>query len=217
MIVTIDGPAGSGKSSAAKGLAHRLGFEMLDTGAMYRAVALAILRAGLNFEEERELSQFLSHLRIELPAGRVVLNGEDVTLAIRAPEVTAFASKMAAIGAVREFLVEQQRAIATGRNMVCEGRDQGTVVFPNAECKFFFQADRLERARRRLKELQERGVAASLESVLADQDCRDRRDASRDISPMMPAPDARIIDNTHLTLEQVLDLLEQEVRPCLSA
>ncbi|HEV3143400.1 MAG TPA: (d)CMP kinase [Gemmataceae bacterium] len=217
MIITIDGPAGSGKSSAAKALAKRLGFEMLDTGATYRAVALAIMRAGIDSGDEQKLRQLLNGLRIEMPPQRVILNGEDITGAIRTPEISAVASKAAAIGVVREYLVGLQRAIAHGRNMVCEGRDQGTVVFPDAARKFFFTADREERARRRLKELLDKGGKATLESILAEQDARDLRDASRDISPMTPAPDAIIIDTTDLSPEQVLDVMEREIRPCMSA
>jgi CMP/dCMP kinase len=217
MIITIDGPAGSGKSSAAKALAQRLGFEMLDTGATYRAVALAILRAGIHFGDEEHLQQLLDNLHIDMPPQRVLLNGEDITTAIRTPEVSALASKVAAIGSVREFLVGLQRTIAQGRNMICDGRDQGTVVFPDAARKFFFTADRVERAQRRLKELLANGGTATLQSVLTEQDERDQRDASRDHSPLRPAPDAIIIDSTHLTLEQVLDQMEREIRPCLSA
>jgi cytidylate kinase len=215
MIVTIDGPAGSGKSSAAKGLALRLGFEVLDTGAMYRAVGLAVYRAKVELSKDDNLRQLLSRIRIELPPGQILLNGEDITSAIRTPEISAMASKVAAIRSVREFLVEQQQAIAAGRDMVCEGRDQGTVVFPDAECKFFLEADRVQRAQRRWRELEQCGTETTLDSVLADQDARDQRDASRDISPMAPAPDARIIDTTRFSLEQVIDLMEQEVRQCL--
>ncbi|HLW64935.1 MAG TPA: (d)CMP kinase [Gemmataceae bacterium] len=217
MIITIDGPAGSGKSSAAKALAQRLGFEMLDTGATYRAVALAIMRAGIDLGDEKHLRRLLSTLHIEMPPQRVLINREDITAAIRTPEVSALASKVAAIGIVREYLVGLQRAIAAGRNMICEGRDQGTVVFPDAACKFFITADRVERARRRWKELLAKGSSATLDSVLAEQDERDQRDASRDHSPLRPAEDAIVIDTTLLTLEQVLDLMERKIRPCLSA
>jgi CMP/dCMP kinase len=217
MIVTIDGPAGSGKSSAARGLAQRLGFEVLDTGAMYRAVTLAVRRASIPESNAAAIEALLAHIHIEMPPGRVLLDGEDITLAIRAPDIAQPASRLAALPVVRRFLAAQQRAIAQGRNMVCEGRDQGTVVFPDALCKFFFQADRVERARRRLAEQQAKGnQAATVESVLAEQDQRDERDAGRDTGPMAPALDAIRIDTTHLTLEQVIDRLEQEVRRCLS-
>ncbi len=216
MIVTIDGPAGSGKSSAARGLAARVGFEVLDTGASYRAVALAVIRSGKPNPPSAELDVLLARLCIEMPPGRVLLNGEDITQAIRTQEVSQVASCLAEFPAVRQFLVALQRQIASGRNVISEGRDQGTVVFPDAARKFFFQADPAERARRRLKELRERGnKSATLESVLAEQEQRDRRDAGRDLAPMVPAPGAIVIDTTHLTLEQVLDRLEREVRSCL--
>lgn len=216
MIVTIDGPAGSGKSSAARGLAARLGFQMLDTGAMYRAVALAVLREHIDETDTAALEALFARIHIEMPPGRVVLNGEDVSAAIRTAEISQTASRLAAIPLVRSFLVAQQRAIGHGRNMVTEGRDQGTVVFPDAARKFFFQADRVERARRRLAELQAHGEAATLERVLADQDERDRRDAARDTGPMVPAADAIVIDTTDVSLPQVIDRLEQEVRRCMS-
>jgi CMP/dCMP kinase len=218
MIVTIDGPAGSGKSSAARGLAQRLGFEVLDTGAMYRAVTLAVQRASISESNPAAIEALLAHIHIEMPPERLLLNGEDVTAAIRAPEIAQPASRLAAIPVVRRFLAAQQRAIAQGRNMVCEGRDQGTVVFPDAICKFFFQADRVERARRRLAEQQANGSKlATVDSVLAEQDQRDERDANRDTAPMTPAPDAIRIDTTRMSLEQVIDRLEQEVRRCLSS
>jgi cytidylate kinase len=215
MIVTIDGPAGSGKTSAARGLADRLGFEVLDTGAMYRAVALAARRAGVDADPGR-LAELLPEVRIEMPRGHVLLNGEEVSLKIRTPEVSQSASRVASVRAVREYLVGLQRDIARGRDMVCEGRDQGTVVFPEAVKKFFLQANRVERARRRLIDIHASGFSqTTLEQVLADQDERDKRDASRDLSPMVPAGDAIIIDTTDLTSDEVLNRLEQEVRPCL--
>src|SRR5438067_1380445 len=141
MIVTIDGPAGAGKSSAARMLAQRLGFEFLDTGAMYRAVALAALRAGLDLHDQAGLTRLLTTLTLDMPPGRVLLNGEDVTTAIRTGAVTAATSPVADSPAVRRHLVALQRAVAAGRDVVCEGRDQGTVVFPEAACKFFLKAD----------------------------------------------------------------------------
>ena len=216
MIVTIDGPAGAGKSSAARALAQRLGFEFLDTGAMYRAVALAALRAGLDLHDQQGLARLLGTLALDMPPGRVLLNGEDVTAAIRTPEVTAATSPVADSRAVRQHLAGLQRAIAGGRDMVCEGRDQGTVVFPDAACKFFLKADPVERARRRQREMEARGQAVDLDAVLRAQEERDRRDAARDLAPMVPAPDAIILDSTHLDLPQVVDLMEREVRRCLN-
>ncbi|HEX5270667.1 MAG TPA: (d)CMP kinase [Gemmataceae bacterium] len=216
MIVTIDGPAGAGKSSAARALAQRLGFEFLDTGAMYRAVALAALRAGLNLRDDAALGRLVGTLRIKLPPGRVLLDGEDVTAAIRTPEVTAATSPVADSKPVRQHLVGLQRAIAAGRDMVCEGRDQGTIVFPDAARKFFLKADPVERAIRRLGEMEARGESADLGSVLRAQEERDRRDAARDLAPMVPAADAILLDSTHLPLARVVDLMEGEVRRCLN-
>src|SRR5208283_2234632 len=153
MIITIDGPAGAGKSSAARALARRLGFEFLDTGAMYRAVTLAGLQAGLDLRDQDALSRLVAGLRIELADDRVFLNRQDVTFQIRTSQVTAASGQVADSPAVRQHLVKLQRAIALGRNMVCEGRDQGTIVFPDAGCKFFLVADPQERARRRQRDM----------------------------------------------------------------
>src|SRR5919201_384690 len=176
MIVTIDGPAGAGKSSTAKGLAPRLGFEFLDTGAMYRAVSLAALRAGVDWADEPALARLVEQIRIEMPPGRVLLDGEDVSELIRTPEVTRGSSVVAAVPAVRRRLVEVQRAIAAGRDMVCEGRDQGTVAFPDAGRKFFLTADAEERLRRRLKEMADKGDVVDPEALRQALEERDRRD-----------------------------------------
>jgi cytidylate kinase len=214
MIVTIDGPAGAGKSSAARALARRLGFDFLDTGAMYRAVTLAALRAGCDLDDEQALARLVAGLTLEMPPSRVVLGGEDVTDGIRTPEVTAGTGKVASSPAVRRRLGEWQRALAAGRNVVCEGRDQGTIVFPDAARKFFLVADPVERARRRHREMLARGEAVPWEDVLAAQQARDATDAARGIAPMVPAADALLLDSTGLTLEQVVDRMEQEVRRC---
>src|SRR5947209_649749 len=190
MIVTIAGPAGSGKSSAARELARRLGFEFLDTGAMYRAVSFALVRDGVSETDAAALQAWLPTLKLEVPPGVVRLDGEDIAGRIRTPEITALASRLAAIPAVRHFLVGLQRSVAEGRNLVCEGRDQGTVVFPQAERKFFLDADRTERARRRRRELAPRGMELPLSEVLRAQDERDERDKRRALAPMGPAPDA---------------------------
>jgi len=212
MIVTIDGPAGAGKSSAAKSLAQRLGFEYLDTGAMYRAVALSGLRAGIDLRSQESLTELLTTFRLEMPTGRVVVNGQDVTGQIRSLEVTAASGPVADSPAVRRRLVAMQRAIAAGRSMVCEGRDQGTIVFPDAACKFFLVAEPVERARRRQREMLARGENVPWEEILRAQEARDRRDALRDLAPMVPAADAIQLDSTHLSPEQIVDRMEQEVR-----
>jgi cytidylate kinase len=212
MIVTIDGPSGVGKSTVTKALAARLGFEYLDTGATFRAVALAVLRRGIGFDDHTAVAALLGELHIEMPPGHVLLNGEDVGAVIRTPEVSQGASRVAVIPTVRRFLAGEQQAAAEGRDMVCEGRDQGTFVFPHAGCKFFLTADPQVRAERRAAELVARGQHVTVEAVLADQEARDRRDAERDLAPMRPAHDAVILDTTHLTTEQVIDKLEQIVR-----
>lgn len=214
MIVTIDGPAGSGKSTAARLLAARLGFDYLDTGAMYRAVALALAPRGIEFADLPAVEAALPDIHIEMPAGRVLLNGEDVSLAIRTAEASQGASKVAVIPAVRRFLAAEQRRIAAGRDMVCEGRDQGTFVFPDAGCKFFLTADPQARAERRHRELAAKGECVTLEDVLAAQAERDARDAARDLAPMRPADDAVILDTTYLTADDVLARLEEVVRRC---
>jgi CMP/dCMP kinase len=217
MIITIDGPAGAGKSSAARLLAQRLGFDFLDTGAMFRAITLAGLRAGIDLRDQTGLACLLANLALEMPPGRMLLNGEDVTQRIRTAEVTAATEAVADSPVVRRYLVQLQRALAAGRNIVCEGRDQGTIVFPEAACKFFLVADPEERARRRQQQLAAQGEAADLEQIRRAQQLRDERDAARDLAPMVPAPDAIVLDSTHLTLAQVVARMEEEVRRCQTA
>ena len=212
MIITIDGPAGAGKSSAAQALATRLGFEFLDTGAMYRSVALAALRADIDPRDRDRLAGLLDGLRLEVQPGRVVLNGEDVSAAIRTAETTAATGAVADSPVVRRFLAAAQRRLAAGRCIVCEGRDQGTVVFPDAGCKFFLVADPRERARRRQEEMNRRGEMVELDLLLRTIEDRDRRDAGRDLAPMIPAADAVVLDSTGLSIEQVVDRMEAEVR-----
>ena len=212
MIVAIDGPAGAGKSSAARALARRLGFRFLDTGAMYRAVALAGLRRKIDWNDAEALARLARQVEIALAGERVLLDGEDVTHEIRTLAVTSVTYYPANNSAVRENLVELQRQIADGHDVVTEGRDQGTVVFPHAECKIFLTASPLERARRRLLDLQEHGETVTLEEVLADQNERDRRDASRDVGPLKPAPDAIEFNTDGLSPEEVVDRLESLVR-----
>jgi cytidylate kinase len=212
MIVTIDGPAGSGKSTVARALAARLGFEFLDTGAMFRAVALAARRAGVAWDDHAGLGELVERIRIEMMAGQVLLDGEDVSGPIRTAEIGGGASEVGASPAVRPRLAELQRRIAAGRDMVCEGRDQGTVVFPDAGCKFFLVADAEERLRRRAADLEARGQTVDLEALRRGQAERDQRDAGRDIAPLKQADDAVLLDSTGLTAEQVVERMEQEVR-----
>lgn len=212
MIVAIDGPAGAGKSSAARALARRLGFRFLDTGAMYRAVALAGLRSGHDWTKPEALAELARRLRIEVDERRVLVDGEDVTDAIRTSEVTSFTHYAANNAAVREHLVALQRQVAGSDNVVAEGRDQGTVAFPDAECKIFLTATPAERARRRLLDLERRGETASFEDVLAQQTLRDERDAAREVGPLKAAPDAIQVFTDGLSPEEVVDRLEELVR-----
>ena len=212
MIVTIDGPAGAGKSTAAKALARRLGYEFLDTGAMYRAVALAALRSGVRLDDEPGLQALLARLNLEMPAGRVILDGEDISGLIRTPEIAQGSSVVAVSAVVRPKLAALQRQIAAGRDMVCEGRDQGTVVFADAGCKFYLNADPEERLKRRMRELEARGVRIDLDQARREQAERDARDAGRALAPLRPAEDAVVLDSTRLTLDEVVDQMEQEVR-----
>jgi cytidylate kinase len=212
MIVTIDGPAGAGKSTAARALARRLGFEFLDTGAMFRAVTLAALRAGSDLGDQEALARLLLDFDLRMEGNQVFLGGEEVTAAIRSPAVTAASRAVADSPVVRKHLAKLQRSLAAGRDIVCEGRDQGTIVFPDAACKFFLVADPLERARRRHREMQNRGETPALEEVLRAQQDRDRRDASRNIAPMVAAADAIHLDSTGLSIEQVVEGMAGEVR-----
>jgi cytidylate kinase len=212
MIVTIDGPAGSGKSTAATALAARLGFDYLDTGAMYRAVALAFTRRGVDLADPDAVAAALAGLAVEVPPGRVLLDGEDVTAAARTPEVSQAASRAAVVPAVRRFLVAEQRRVAAGRNVIAEGRDQGTAVFPDAGCKFFLTADARARAERRHRELLDKGLDIPLGDVLADMMERDHRDSTRADSPLCRPDDAVLIDTTDLPPDAVVARMEAEVR-----
>lgn len=212
MIVAIDGPAGAGKSSIARRLAERLGFQFLDTGAMYRAVALAALRAGFGPGDAEELARLAEGLNIEMRHERTLLDGEDISDAIRTSEVSAAVYLAADNIAVRRRLVELQRQIAAGRDTVTEGRDQGTVAFPHAECKIFLTASPEVRARRRHEELMARGEPATLGEVLAQQQERDRRDAARPVGALVKAGDAVEVVTDGLTPEQVIERLTAIVR-----
>ena len=212
MIVTIDGPAAAGKSTAARALAERLGFDFLDTGAMYRAVTLAALRRGVPLDDEQALEKLAASLKIELRGKAVLLDGEDVSVAIRDVEVTKHSRNVADNPGVRRQMVVLQREAGRTHDIVAEGRDQGTVVFPDAACKFFLTADPEVRAERRQVDLAKRGLHITVYQVLADQNERDQRDASRTIAPMVPASDAIHVDSSHMSLADVVDSLERRIR-----
>jgi cytidylate kinase len=212
MIITIDGPAGSGKSTAARELARRLGFRFLDTGAMYRAVALAGKRQGVAWGDADELARVAAGLKLELTDDRILMNGEDVTREIRTLDITTLTQYAADNEAVRRQLIDEQRAFAAGRDIVTEGRDQATVVFPNAECKIFLTAGEEERARRRFQDLKARGEEVDLGEVLAKQRLRDRRDVERAFGGLAKASDSIEVCTDGMTPEQVVDHLERLVR-----
>ncbi len=213
MIVTIDGPAGSGKSTAARGLAERLQFEFLDTGAMYRAVAWSCLRQSIDLHNTAAVAACAAAMKLRLELHHVFVDGHDVTLEIRTPHAAQGSSIVASNPGVRRELAARQREFAEGRNIVTEGRDQGTAVFPHAECKFYVTAAPEERALRRQRELREQHEHdVSLEEILQQIRERDDRDKTRVIDPLRAAQDAIRIDTSGLKPEAVLDQLEHIVR-----
>ncbi|MGA2507318.1 MAG: (d)CMP kinase [Chitinispirillaceae bacterium] len=206
MIIAIDGPAGSGKSSTARLVAARLGITLLDTGAMYRAMTLKCLRRGIPAADHAGLSEIVAATDIgfagDPPEMRIFMDGEDVTAEIRSDEVTKNVSDYCAPLVVRKQMVKQQRKIAAKGSVVCEGRDIGTVVFPNAELKFFMVASVNERARRRQKDFLAAGVIKSEDELVAEISARDAKDSTRENSPLCKAPDAEEINTTAMTLEE---------------
>ncbi|QDU91193.1 Cytidylate kinase [Pirellulimonas nuda] len=207
MVVTIDGPAGAGKSSAARTLAERLGFAFLDTGGMYRAVAFAALERGVELTDAEGLLRIAQGVAIESLDGRVVLDGLDVTRAVRTVRVTAATRHAADHPGVREHLVQMQRQTAEGRDLVTEGRDQSTVVFPDAQCKIFLTASERVRAERRFLDLSGRGERLSLDEVLRAQHQRDEEDFHRPTGGLIKAPDAIEVNTDGLSPEQVVERL----------
>jgi cytidylate kinase len=212
VVVAIDGPAGAGKSTIAKRLAARLGFTYIDTGAMYRAVALWAIRQNVNLDDMHRTEQLAIAAEIDLAPGRISLNGEDITDAIRVQEVSDGASKVAVIPGVRRAMVGKQRAIGERSSVVMEGRDIGTVVFPNAEVKIFLDANPQERVRRRLEELRAKGTVVDEGELAALMKERDNRDSTRADAPLSQAPDAVYLDSTPLSLDQVEEAILKIVR-----
>lgn len=215
--IAIDGPAGAGKSTLARQLAKELGFLYVDTGAIYRTVALAVLRAGIAPEDADKVTDILGTLQIRMDYGpdgeqRMFLDGEDVSQAIREHRVSGLASKVSAIPAVRDFLLDFQRRQAREHSVVMDGRDIGTVVLPQADVKIFLNAAAQARAQRRLLELQQRGQQAEYETILRDIIQRDDLDEHRPIAPLRRAEDAELLDTTHLNLEQSLEELLRMVK-----
>jgi len=204
-LIAIDGPSGVGKSTTAKRVAARLDWQYLDTGAMYRAAALAVQRAGITLEDRDALERLLSGLDLAQDAGHMFLAGEDVSEAIRSQAITLLVTPVSADARVREVLVEQQRRIGARGRWVVDGRDIGTVVFPLACCKIFLTASPRARAQRRFLELQAKGQTPDFDTVLADLNRRDLADSTRAASPLCRAADAEELDSSDLSLDQVVD------------
>ncbi|MGD0784313.1 MAG: (d)CMP kinase [Sedimentisphaerales bacterium] len=210
LVITIDGPAGSGKSSTAKLLAARIGAAFLDTGAMYRAATLVAMRNRCDLNDIKQLEKIIDETIFEFGMKSdqmaVKINGSDVTEEIRDPQVTANVHFIASAPTLREKLVRMQREIAAEyEKIVTEGRDQGTVAFPDAEFKIFLTADSAQRAKRRAKELAQNGHKVDINKLQEEIEKRDRQDSTRKIAPLIPAADAKLVDTTSLTLEQVVD------------
>ena len=214
MIVTLDGPAGAGKSTAAKALARRLGWRYLDTGAMYRAVAWAALHRGVSLEDQPAVADLADTLEIRFDADRVLVDGHDVTQAIRTQDVTAATRRVADAAAVRDVMVKQQRRIAADCHIVTEGRDQGTVVFPSAELKIFLTASAAERARRRHRERTACGDQVSFATILASQQARDDAEAARPVGAMRAADDAMLVETDGMNEQAVVEKLVSLVISC---
>ena len=219
--VAIDGPAGAGKSSVAKAAAKELGFVYVDTGAIYRTIALHVLRQGVDPHDAPAVEALLPHIQVELaytPEGqKMLLNGEDVTGLIRTPEVSMATSACSAIPAVRAFLLERQRDMAREHDVIMDGRDIGTVVLPGADVKIFLTASPEDRARRRFDELRKRGQEADYDTVLRDIILRDEHDTRRSAAPLRQAEDALLVDTTGNSLDESLDVLLETIKERLKA
>lgn len=217
MIITIDGPAGTGKSTVAQRVAERLGYDFLDTGAMYRAIGYEALRRNVDLTNQRELAFVARHCRVEFdwttaPPG-VLLNGEPVGHAIRSHEATGAASHVAVVPAIREMLVQAQQRIGMEHgNIVTEGRDQGSVVFPDAPAKFYLDATPEERARRRVDQLRQRGEIVDYQQVFEQIAARDHRDSTRAIGPLAVPDDAIVIDTTGMSIDEVVERIVDHVQ-----
>lgn len=209
MKIAVDGPAGAGKSTISKAAAQKLGFVYIDTGAMYRSIGLAAVRRGIDTKDHDAVISILDSVEIGIKHNEngqlVFLNGENVSSDIRLPEISVAASDVAVIPKVRLKLVELQRALAEKEDVIMDGRDIGTYVLPDAEVKIFLTADVEERARRRLKELIEKGVETDFEAVKADMEYRDKNDSGREFAPLKPAEDSVFLDNTHLTIDEAVN------------
>ena len=209
-VITVDGPSGAGKGTLCMLLADKLGFHLLDSGAIYRVLALAAIHHGVNTESEDALVPLATHLDVQFIAEgdlvKVILEGEDVSGELRKEETGMAASKVAALPRVREALLRRQRAFSAAPGLVADGRDMGTVVFPEAEAKIFLDASAEERASRRLKQLQQKGLDVKFDDLLSEIQERDDRDRNRPVAPLRPAEDALVLDSTSMNIEQVVEI-----------
>ena len=204
-VITVDGPSGAGKGTVAKLLAEQLNFKILDSGALYRLTGLLVNRAGNGFDNEAQAAELASSMQVEFTADGVILNGEDVSLAIRTESAGNDASKVAAMPAVRAALLDWQKAFANMPGLIADGRDMGTTVFPQAPLKIFLTASPEERAQRRHKQLNEKGISSNIAALAAEIAERDERDRTRASSPLVPADDAIVIDSTSLSIDEVVE------------
>ncbi|MFN3544432.1 MAG: (d)CMP kinase [Thiobacillus sp.] len=211
-VITIDGPSASGKGTVAERVARALGFHFLDSGALYRLTALAAQKAGVALDDEAGVAKLAATLPARFDDGAVWLAGENVTDAIRAETVGEGASKVAALPAVRAALLDRQRAYREAPGLVADGRDMGTVIFPDAVAKIFLTASAEARAERRYKQLIEKGNSASLSALVADMQARDARDTARAVAPLKPAPDALLLDTTHMDIESAVQAVLEHYR-----
>ncbi len=210
MIIAIDGPSASGKSTTAKGVAERLDIIHLDTGAMYRAATYGIIESGIDLNDLQSIHEFLKNMVLKFDSfNHIWINGKDVSKKIRTNKISSSVSAVSAVPAVRFKMVETQRSIAKGKDCVLEGRDIGTVVFPNADFKFFLIADILVRAKRRLKDLEKIGEERTLNDLINDIKKRDVSDSSRDVSPLVQAEDAIAINTSNLTINEQVEKIVQ--------
>ena len=207
-VVTVDGPSGAGKGTLCMLLANKLGFQLLDSGAIYRVLALAAIHHGVDLESEDALVPLATHLDVQFVAEgelvKVILEGEDVSGELRKEETGMAASKVAAFPRVREALLRRQRSFAIGAGLIADGRDMGTIVFPHAEAKIFLDASAEERANRRLKQLQDKGINVKFGDLLCEIQERDDRDRNRPVAPLRPADDALLLDSTTMTIDEVV-------------
>jgi CMP/dCMP kinase len=216
-VITIDGPAGAGKSTVAQALAQRLGYRLLDTGAMYRALAWSVDQAGLTAEDTPALRRHLSGVEVEVRSDRVHVDGRDVSGEIRTRAIDKLTSALTTLEPVRQMITPLQRRLSAAGGVILEGRDTGTVVCPDAEVKFFLDASLEVRARRRQAQFAARGLVADLATVLDEVRARDAQDTTRALAPLTRAPDAVAIDSTDLTVEQIVERMVREIeRRCFT-